>query len=145
MFKMRQFIDKLRDKEIVAAIQAAEALTSGEIRVFVTHHRVDEPLTTAQKEFVRLGMTQTTEHNGVLIYVAPLSRKFAIIGDSGVHAKCGDAFWNEVAAEMTTHFKREQFTEGVVQAVRKAGELLARHFPRGTDGRNQLPDGVVRD
>ena len=145
MFKMRHFIDKLRDEEIVAAIRAAEVLTSGEIRVFVTHHRVNEPLAAAQKEFVRLGMTKTSEHNGVLIYVAPLSRKFAIIGDSAVHAQCGDAFWSEVATEMTAHFKREQFTEGVVQAVHKAGELLARHFPRGTDDRNELPDGVVRD
>jgi uncharacterized membrane protein len=66
----------------------------------------------------------------VLIFVTPRSRKFAVIGDAGVHAKCGDAFWQELAQAMTGHFRKSEFTEGITHGVSKAGELLAEHFPR---------------
>ena len=89
----------------------------------------DFPLA-AQKEFARLGMAKSPERNGVLIFVTPRTRKFAVIGDAGVHAKCGDVFWQELAQAMTGYFSKSEFTEGIAHGVRKAGELLAEHFPR---------------
>jgi uncharacterized membrane protein len=84
----------------------------------------------AQDYFNKTGMAQSAHRNGVLIFVAPRSRNFAIIGDSAVHAKCGDAFWASLAQTMGEHFKAGRFTDGVVHGVERAGELLARHFPR---------------
>ncbi|MFO1487863.1 MAG: hypothetical protein U1F65_05240 [Verrucomicrobiota bacterium] len=46
---------------------------------------------------------------------------------------------------MTGYFKRGDFTDGLVHGVSKAGELLARHFPRRPNDRNELPDAVERD
>ena len=48
--------------------------------------------------------------NGVLIFVAPRSRRFAIIGDQGVHEKCGESFWQELADAMSQFFKKGDFT-----------------------------------
>src|SRR5579859_3772498 len=127
--KARDFLNQLHHDNIVAAIRKAEQKTSGEIRVFISRHEPDDPVTAAQAEFTRLGMDKTKEKNGVLIFVAPRARKFAIIGDAGVHARCGDEFWTQVAAEMTGHFKKENFTAGLLHAIQKAGELLAEHFP----------------
>lgn len=127
---------------IVAAIGAAELRTAGEIRVFVSRQRAEDPVAAAQAQFEKLGMTQTDARNGVLIFVAPPSHTFAIIGDRGIHEKCGDAFWQDVAAAMSGHFQRSAFTDGLVTAVERAGELLARHFPRRTDDRNELPNQV---
>ncbi len=76
-------------------------------------------------------MNQSPERNGVLIFVAPRSHKFAIIGDEGVHAKCGDEFWRKLADVMTGYFRKSEFTPGIIHGVQKAGELLAEHFPRG--------------
>ncbi len=90
-------------------------------------------------------MDKTSEKNGVLIYVAPRARKFAIIGDAGVHERCGDAFWTDVAGEMTNHFKQTRFTEGILHGIQKAGELLAKHFPGQPDHPNQLPDDIAHD
>jgi uncharacterized membrane protein len=90
-------------------------------------------------------MHQTADRNGVLIFVAPRARKFAIIGDSGVHARCGDEFWTKVAAEMTSHFKQENFTAGLLHAIQKAGELLTEHFPGKPDNPNQLSDEIAHD
>ncbi len=140
-----QFIQQLRETEIVTAIRAAELKTSGEVRVFISDKDVADPVAAAQEQFTRLGMTQTRDQNAVLIYLAPGTRKFAVIGDSGVHARCGDAFWEELARSMTDHFRKSEFTEGIVQGINRAGELLAKHFPRRSDDDNELPDRVEHD
>ncbi|MEO5960209.1 MAG: TPM domain-containing protein [Opitutaceae bacterium] len=127
---------------VVAAIGAAERRTSGEIRVFVSRVPAPEPMAAARKEFERLGMTQTAACNGVLIFLAPSSHTFAVLGDTAIHEKCGEAFWSELAATMTERFKRAEFTAGLELGIARAGELLAQHFPRGADDRNELPDRV---
>lgn len=126
----KKFTKQLPHDTIVAAIREAEQKTSGEIRVLISHKSVEDPVAMAQKEFVRLGMASSPEKNGVLIFVAPRTHKFAVIGDAGVHAKCGDEFWRELAKVMTEYFRRSEFTEGIIHGVRKAGQLLAEHFPR---------------
>ena len=143
--KHRDFINQLRHDDIVAAIRAAEKKTSGEIRVFISHKKIADPVAAAQAEFMRLGMTKTHHRNGVLIFVAPPARKFAVIGDEGVHQKCGDEFWRALAEEMTGHFKNSEFSAGILHGIRKAGELLAAHFPPGPGDGNELPDRVEHD
>jgi len=126
----KKFIKQLPHDTIVGAIREAEQKTSGQIRVLISHKSVADPVAAAQKEFVRLGLAKSPEKNGVLIFVAPRTQKFAVIGDAGVHAKCGDEFWREMANVMTDYFRKSEFTEGIIHGVRKAGELLAKHFPR---------------
>jgi uncharacterized membrane protein len=141
----RTFINQLAHERIHAAIHGAEAKTSGEIRVMVSHRHAPDPVAAAQQAFLRLGMQGTKHRNGVLIFVAPRSRTFAVIGDEAVHAKCGNGFWQELAAAMTGYFKRGEFTDGLVHGVGRAGELLAAHFPRAPHDRNELPDDIVED
>jgi uncharacterized membrane protein len=143
--RTRDFINQLRHDDIVAAIRAAELRTSGELRVFISRQEVDDALPAAQKEFLRLEMQNTRERNGVLIFVAPRSCKFAVVGDAAVHQKCGDVFWQELAAVMGGHFRKSDFTNGIVHGVHKAGHLLAQYFPRRPDDRNELPDRVEQD
>ncbi|MDB6021683.1 MAG: hypothetical protein JWQ04_1540 [Pedosphaera sp.] len=143
--KARDFIKELHNEDIVAAIRKAEKRTSGEIRVFISRREPTDAITAAQEQFAKLGMDKTAEKNAVLIYVAPRVRKFAIIGDAGVHQRCGDGFWQAVAGEMTGHFRKSQFTEGILHGIHKAGELLAQHFPGKPDHPNQLPDDVEHD
>lgn len=127
---------------LTAAIAAAEQRTSGEIRVLLAREKAPDPVAAAQKHFNRLGMTKTAARNGVLIYLAPQSRTFAIVGDTGIHEKCGDAFWRLLAAAMEARFKKGEFTEGLVEGIEHAGKLLAENFPRAADDRNELPDKI---
>jgi len=143
--KAHDFISQLQREHIVAAIREAEKKTSGEIRVFITRKKVSDPLAAAQEHFVTLGMAKTQERNGVLIFVAPRDHRFAVLGDTAVHARCGPEFWATLTAEMTGHFRRSDFTQGIVHAVAKAGDLLARHFPRRADDQNELPDEIGED
>jgi len=140
--KPREFVDRLQREEIVAAIREAEKKTSGEIRVFISRKPVADALVDAQSHFAEMGMEKTRERNGVLIFLAPKSHKFAVVGDTAVHAKCGEDFWKQLAGEMSQYFRDSHFTNGIVHGVRKAGELLAQHFPHRPDDANELPDEV---
>src|SRR5688500_1417597 len=137
-------IPPIDEARVVAAISAAERRTSGEIRVFVTPQKIGEPVAAAQQRFEQTGMTQGALRNGVLIFVAPASHTFAVIGDKGVHEKCGEAFWRELADAMTDRFKRGEYSEALVLGIARAGALLAEHFPRSPDDRNELPNRIER-
>ena len=143
--KPKEFINQLEHDRIVAAIHAAEKKTSGEIRVFISRHNPPDAMQAAQARFAEMGMGKKKEKNGVLIFVAPRAHKFAVIGDSGVHQRCGDEFWRVLAGEMTGHFKQGKFMEGLVHAITKAGELLAEHFPRHASDKNELSDEIEHD
>jgi uncharacterized membrane protein len=121
---------KIDHDRVIAAIQAAEVGTSGEIRVTIARHKVEDPVVAAQAYFNKMGMADSPHRNGILIFVAPRSRKFAVIGDSAVHEKCGDAFWSSLAEAMGGYFRRGDFTAGLVHGIERAGELLAGTFPR---------------
>ncbi len=143
--KTSEFLSQLRHDDIVAAIREAENHTSGEIRVFISRKPVEDPLPVAQAHFLKLGMDKTRHRNGVLIFVAPRARKFAVVGDTGVHTRCGDVFWRELTEEMAGHFRKAEFTAGLLHGIRKAGQLLAQHFPAAPGDRNELSDDVAHD
>lgn len=142
--RTKEFISKLDHDRIVGAIKAAEAKTSGQIRVYIQRGEfAGDPVTAAQAKFYQLGMQTTKERNGVLVFVLPRARKFAAIGDEGVHRKCGDQFWQQLVERMRVHFQQANFTEALVEAIEEAGKLLARHFPKTGAPRNELPDDIV--
>ena len=143
--KPHELIEKLDDARIVEAIATAERTTSGEIRVCVSHRRRDDALDAARRRFHKLGMERTRQRNAVLIFFVPRTRQFAVWGDLGVHARCGDDFWRGIVGEMIPLLKEGRFTEAVVLAVGKVGEVLARHFPPEPEDRNELPNWVVSD
>jgi len=142
--RTKDFLSKLDHERIVGAIKDAEAKTSGQIRVYIQRGELDgDALDYAQKKFQKLGMQATSERNGVLILVVPRARKFAVIGDEGVHQKCGDEFWQQLIERMRAHFQKENFTDALVEAIEEAGKLLTRHFPKASRASNQLPDEIV--
>jgi uncharacterized membrane protein len=139
-----EFLHKLDQDRIVGAIREAEQKTSGEIRVFFQRGNLKgDALPAARKQFRNLGMQKTKERNGVLIFVAPRARKFAVVGDEGVHQKCTEEYWSRLIDFMRDYFQKEEFTQALVAAIDQAGKLLAKHFPKAGGGKNELPDAIV--
>jgi uncharacterized membrane protein len=138
------FISHLDQAAIEESISKAEQLTSGEIRVMIVDEAAPDPVAAATRAFQSLGMTATRDRNAVLFYIAPVSQSFAVIGDEGVHRCCGESFWKEVAHVMTDHFKLGHYTAGLKHGIARAGVLLAQHFPRKSDDKDELPNTVVR-
>jgi uncharacterized membrane protein len=143
--KVRAFLNQLDEQQVVAAIAESERHTSGQIRVFVSDKEIEDAFERAKARFVALGMEQTRNRNAVLIYFAPRSHKFAVVGDTAVHERCREDFWRQLIGVMQESLKNRQFTEAVVLAVEKCGALLAQHFPPDADGTNELPDQIERD
>jgi uncharacterized membrane protein len=139
----RQLLRNIDAARVKEAIARAEHRTSGEIMVSVAPIFWGNVEKAAQKAFVRLGIAQTKEHNGVLIFVVPGRKKFMVLGDSGIHAKVGQEFWEAVALQLSGHFRKGDFTGGLVSAVDIIGEKLGLYFPydAATDV-NGLPDDV---
>jgi uncharacterized membrane protein len=145
--KAKAFLEVLDDDRILAAIRDAEERSRGEVRVHVARGRVANARAAAEAAFPRLGMTETAERNGVLVFLAPESQRFAVVGDEAVDARVPEGFWVSVVEVMAGEFRAGRFTEGIVGAVAKVGDELARHFPRrpGEDDVNELPDAISRD
>jgi uncharacterized membrane protein len=143
--RTHRFLQRLDHKRITQAIKKAEGRTSGQIRVFVQRGDFEEDaLPRAERKFIQLGMQKTRDRNAVLIFVAPRARKYAVVGDVGVHEKCGCEFWQKLVAAMRAHFQKEEYGRAIIHAINEVGKVLAVHFPRTADTINELPDEVVQ-
>ena len=136
------FLSQQEKEKIVAAIRAAEKETSGEIRVHLAAIAAGDILQQAKNIFEKIGMTATKERSGVLIFLCIESRQFAILGDTGIHAKVPENFWEEISQKMAAHFKQGHFATGMIEAILEAGEKLKTHFPHQTNDQNELSDRI---
>jgi len=144
--RTKEFLSKLEHERIVEAIRQVEAKTSGEVRVYIQRGDLkSDGLAAAQAKFQELGMQNTAARNAVLVFVAPRIHQFAVVGDEGIHKRCGDALWQGVVERMRAHFKNERFTDAIVDAVTELGDVLAQNFPRTAGDVNELPDVVEGD
>ena len=138
----KQLLQTIDQEKVKEAIRRAEHRTSGEIRVSVAPLFWGNVDKAANKAFVRMGMTATSERNGVLFFVVPARRKFVVLGDRGIREKVGQEFWDRVAAVLSERFRASDFTGGLVRGIEEVGEQLAVHFPYQSGDQDELPDEV---
>lgn len=141
----RAFLKELDERRIIQAIAEAELKSSGEIRVYVARSQVEDALAEAKAQFLRLGMEKTRDRNSVLIFIAPRSCNFAVVGDIGVHERAKENLWRDIAAAMEAHLKQNHYTEAVLAGIEQVSAILATHFPRRSDDRNELPNEIAGD
>jgi uncharacterized membrane protein len=139
------FLSRESKNRIEGAIAKAEKSTSGEIRVHVVRKaNIGEALSEAKKWFLKLKMQNTRQRNAVLLYIAPNAKKFAIVGDTGIHKKIKDKFWKKTRDELQVFFKKEQYEKGIITAVASVGKVLKRFFPAKPGDINELSNKVTR-
>ena len=138
----RNFFTEQEQKSLIAAITQAELHTSGEIRLHMENFCFGNEVKTAQKVFAKLGMHTTAERNGVLIYIATLSRKVAIIGDQGIHEKLGSDYWEKLVADLIQQFKAEKKAPALAGAIIECGQQLGKFFPLKDDDKNELSNNI---
>lgn len=139
------FFTKEHREDIKMAIKMAELDTSGEIRVHIEQNCSKPSVERALEVFKLLKMDRTEHRNGVLIYLAVSSRKFAIIGDEGINNIVPDSFWEDIKSNMLLHFRAANFTQGIISSVQMVGEKLKSHFPFDRDDVNELSDEISFD
>ncbi|MEM0995170.1 MAG: TPM domain-containing protein [Bacteroidota bacterium] len=139
---MIDFFTKAEGDQIIAAIRSAERNSSGEIRVHLEAECKGEIVHAARKTFKRLGMQKTKEKNGVLFFLAPERKEFAIIGDEGINQVVPADFWDDIRDLLQAHFRTSDFLGGIVKGVARVGEKLKAYFPYQSDDENELPDEI---
>jgi uncharacterized membrane protein len=128
--KHAHFIQQIDDEKIAAAIASAHANTTSAVRLLISKRDCADPVASAERHFRAMQLDKRLGRDAILIFVAPLSHTFAIYGDAAVHEKFGDALWATLRDETAAHLKESRFTDGLVHAIGRIGELLATHFPR---------------
>lgn len=140
----KSFLSKEDKAKIMNAISKAENETSGEIRVHILKkNKIEDIFEEAIKWFSKLKMHLTKERNGILLVIAPNSRKFAIYGDEGINDKIDDSFWNKTRDNIQDSFKKEQYTQGIIKAVESTGKVLKIFFPIQPDDINELSNEIT--
>lgn len=140
--KAEDLLTASQQEMLVAAIKEAETNTSGEIRIHIDDICTGDPVKRAEEVFHYLGMDKTALRNGILIYVACVSKVFAVIGDKGINEQVPDGFWNGMSSVMSAEFRKGDFFTGLREAVLMAGEKLKHFFPYKEDDINEQPDEI---
>lgn len=97
-------LSKEEEKKIIEAIRSAEGQTSGEIRVHIQKTLTLPVYEEAAKVFLKLGMNKTDLKNGVLLFIVPNKRQFAILGDSGINKLVPENFGQIAKIQFITIF-----------------------------------------
>lgn len=137
-------------ERIEAAIRAGESRHRGEIRFAVEASLLTRALLQdvsarqrAIQVFSQIGVWDTQENNGVLIYLLLADRDVEIVADRGANRAAGHDAWEAVCRDMEAAFRAGRFEQGVVAGVQAVSALLAEHYPaRGSDS-NELSDRPV--
>lgn len=129
------------------AIAAGEKSHRGELRFVVEAAmplaalwRDQPPRARAVDLFSTLRVWDTEENSGILIYVQLVEHRVEILADRGIAARVPQAEWDAICRTMEQCFRAGAWRQGALQAVTRAGELLAAHFPPKSDNPNELPD-----
>jgi uncharacterized membrane protein len=146
---VRRKFSKSAMRRIEAAIRASEQTHSGELRFAVESAlgtaallREQPARARALEVFSTLGVWDTEQNNGVLIYLLLADHDVEIVADRGIHAKVGTEEWERICRLMETHFRAGHFEDGVLTGIRAINVHLARHYP-GDNRANELPDAPV--
>lgn len=142
---LEDFIDKQGQRRVEQAVAQAERATSGEVCVHVTPNCRGDVMKRAVRTFNKLGLYQTKQRNGVLIFVAYQSRKIAILGDVGINEKVPMGFWDNQIATLAKTLAAGQTVEGLCQVVSEVGQRLSTYFPPLADDENELPNEITYD
>ncbi len=123
---------RLAHARIERAVRAAERGTTGHIVVRIVPEKSLDAFDRARQEFEQAGLHTARARNASMILVAPVARKYAVLGDKALHERVGDAFWKSLVDEMRPYFASDRSVEAIVFAIDRIGTELHRHFPAAT-------------
>ena len=135
-------------REIELAIKGSERKHDGELR-FVVEAGLPwgflnkKTRIRAEALFAELGVWDTANNSGVLLYIELIDRRIEIVADRGIAARVEQAEWDAVCRRMQDAFSKREFLSGSLEGIRSITALLERHFPPRGRTPNELADKPV--
>ena len=113
-------------------------------RSLTSKSRVAEAMhTTCLAAFTEHGLHYTSNHTGILILISLLERRVQVLADRGINQKVSAGTWDEVVGIITAGIKTGHACDAFCKAIERCGEILAAHFPRQADDKDELPNRLV--
>lgn len=140
-----------RDLEAIeTAVGSAESKTAGEIVIMLRSKTASRFSMQKQaaverratRAFMRLGIQQTRDRTGVLIFISLAEQCVVVRADKAINEKVLPGTWEKLTDQIIRGMKSQKPTQGICTAVEEAGNVLAEHFPRKNDDTNELTNGV---
>ncbi|NTV71818.1 MAG: hypothetical protein HGA71_16940 [Azonexaceae bacterium] len=132
---------------IGAAVKASEIRHRGEIRIAIEGPlplrallRNETCRDRAANLFQSLGVAETREAIGILVYVQLVDRRVEILADKGISTLVPPTEWEAICRQMESAFAIGNYQRGMVDAIKHITTLLAQHFPASGDNPNELDD-----
>jgi putative membrane protein len=97
----------------------------------------------AQIEFYELGVSQTEDRTGILLFVSLMEHRAVVLADHSIAEKLDGETWQELVELMMRGVKGGDLAAGMVEAIQRCGDLLSPHFPIAKDDTNELHDHLV--
>ncbi len=86
---------------------------------------------------------RTEGRTGILIYLSMAEHRAEIVADEAILKVTDDATWGEAMAALLTEVREGRVGDGLVAAIERVGAVLAEHFPRASEDRNEIPDKLI--
>jgi len=86
---------------------------------------------------------KTVGRTGVLLYLSLEEHRADIVADEAIAAKVSPDVWGDAMAALVERVRAGRPGEGMAEAVKQMGIVLAEHFPRGSENPNELPDRLI--
>jgi putative membrane protein len=113
-------------------------------RILASRGRIGEAVhTLALASFTDQGLHHTRGHTGILILIALLEHRVEVLADRGINEKVSHGTWDEIVHSITAGVKAGHGCDAYCKAIERCGEILATHFPRETDDKDELPNRLV--
>jgi putative membrane protein len=99
----------------------------------------------AVRAFYEKGLYKTRQNTGVLFFLSLLEHKVWILADKGIYGKIDQETLNRFAQAVSQGIKEGHACDALCDAMKEAGELLARHFPIAPGDTDELSDEVMTE
>lgn len=140
---MSRFLTDQQITSLVEAIQSAEQHSTGEIRVHIDSTTDNQTAETAFEVFKELCQDKTAEKNAVLFHVNFEKKYLTIIGDTGIHEKVHQSYWDHLHDYITSEFAKGHFYQALKSGILETGLELKKHFPLKGENHNELPNEIT--
>ncbi len=146
----RRILSKQELDSLSKQIAEIEKKTKAEIRIVVRHkkHWSERRLNgrqVAEHEFRKLGMKNTKESTGVLVFILLNERKFELLADTGVFKVLPSEFWTSLAHKLSAHFSASNFFHGLEESLSEIGDILHEKLPSTADDHDELPNEILEE
>lgn len=95
--------------------------------------------------FTAHGLHYTHAHTGILIMASLFEHRVVVLADRGINDKVKAGTWDEIVGIVTAGLKSDDAAAAFCKAIDRCGAILAEHFPRSADDRNELADTLLKE